>query len=306
MYAGSYSTALGHLDGPLLSATFWTTLGNNLAFFQNGTLLISDKSKIRVVDPGGSNTRTIIDVTTDPTTEYRGICMNQMTGAVYAMNFGRRQVERIYLSGVTNAIFSQAWDFYPSGCAVHPTSGNIIMGSTGRNVNVLNPTTTVLTALLDGSQRSTINALGTASFSHEVYCVWVEPSSGDIIFCDFGNYLNQDGTGAGAVRRYNISSTATTTVFNVTQPISLTPDATGANWCVRQGRLVVRRCSSHVSHLCTGMCGTRTACNLARTTWRRRRFPRSRSLQVSATGNMRSRTPSPALGMRLTALASLQ
>lgn len=227
VYAGSYSTTLGHQDGALLSATFWTTLGNNLAFFQNGTLLISDKSKIRAVDPGGTSTRTIIDATADPTTEYRGICMNQVTGAVYVMNFGRRQVERFSLSGVTTAIFQQSWDFYPAGCAVHPTSGNIIIGSAGRNVNILNPTTTALTTLL-GGQLATVNAIGTASATHGVYCVWVEPISGDIIFCDFGG---SDGSGTGAIRRYNMTSTATTIVFNVTQPISLTPDATGANWC---------------------------------------------------------------------------
>jgi len=251
VYAGSYSTSLGHVDGPLLNATFWTTLGNNLMFFQNGTLLISDQTKIRVVDPGGSSTRTIIDATADPTTTYKGICMNQVTGAVYVMNYGRRQVERIYLNGTKVALFSQSWDFYPSACAVHPTSGNIIVGSTGRNVNIFNPTTSVLTALLDGTQRATVNAIGTASITHEVYCVWVEPSSGDIIFCDYGN---SDGTGLGAIRRYSLSSTATTTVFNVTQPISVTPDATGANWCVRQWLLLVCLCSP--VNILTGTFGT--------------------------------------------------
>jgi hypothetical protein len=49
-----------------------------------------------------------------------------------------------------------------------------------------------------GGFRITVDGVGTAAMSHEPNCVWVEPSSGDIIWCDNGG---TDGSGTGAIRR---------------------------------------------------------------------------------------------------------
>lgn len=96
------------------------------------------------------------------------------------------------------------------------------------NLARVNPSTGAITTLLNGANRLTIDGVGTAAYSHETFCVWVEPSSGDIIWCDYGG---TDGSGTGSIRRRSASTGATSIVFNVTNPNSLVPDATGANWC---------------------------------------------------------------------------
>jgi hypothetical protein len=80
-----------------------------------------------------------------------------------------------------------------------------------------------------GGFRITVDGVGTAAMSHEPNCVWVEPSSGDIIWCDNGG---TDGSGTGAIRRRSAVTGQTSTVFNVSMPAAMTPDATGPNWCV--------------------------------------------------------------------------
>ena len=97
------------------------------------------------------------------------------------------------------------------------------------NLVRVNPSTGASSPLLNGGNRVTVNGVGTAAYSHETYCVWVEPSSGDIIWCDYGG---SDGSGTGAIRRLSAATSATSIVFNVTSPVALTPDATGANWLV--------------------------------------------------------------------------
>ena len=93
---------------------------------------------------------------------------------------------------------------------------------------LVDPSTGATTSLLNGGNRLTIDDVGTAAYSHETFCVWVEPSSGDIIWCDYGG---SDGSGTGSIRRRSASTGNTSTVFSVTSPIALVPDATGANWC---------------------------------------------------------------------------
>ncbi len=121
----------------------------------------------------------------------------------------------------------------------------------------VNPATGAATTLLNGSNRLTVNGVGTAAYSHETFCVWVEPASGDIIWCDYGG---NDGSGTGSIRRRSAATGATSIIFNLTYPFSLTPDATGATWCVRQraaacGRRAVRALSARAA----GTCFTATA-----------------------------------------------
>ena len=227
LYAGN--TQQGHVDGSLLSATFSFNLGSNIAFLQNGTLFIADSTRIRVIDPGGTSTRTIIDATADPNTDYRGICINTATNRVYAVNYGLRRLERIWLNGAKTVV-ATLWNFYPLACTVDPTTGDIIAANTySYNLERVNATTGTRTSLLNGNDRKTINAVGTASYTHEPFCVWVEPTSGDIIWCDAGG---SDGTGSGSIRRYRVATSTASTIFNVNSPVALAPDATGANWFV--------------------------------------------------------------------------
>ena len=216
VYAGSTSTS-GHVDGALTSAaTFSFFNGQSMAFAPNGTLYIADTTNLRVITPGATSTTTL---TTGQA--FTTVCVDSSSGAVYAIDYTAGYLYQLYSNGNKRQICSMSGSL---ACAVEP-SGNIIVAQTfSYNLIRVDPSTGATTALLNGGNRYTIDGVGTAAYSHETYCVWVEPTTGDIIWCDYGG---TDGTGTGSIRRRSAATTATSIMFNITYPRALTLDASG-------------------------------------------------------------------------------
>jgi hypothetical protein len=223
VYAGSSTT--GHTDvSPLTSATFNTFNGNGLAFAPNGTLYVADNPSFRVIDPGATTTRTL---PTSGSPAYTGVCVDSARGFVYAVDYNARTLVQLYGNGNSRTIVGSG--LYALACAVEASGSVIVANTYSYNLVRVNVTTGATTALLNGGNRLTVDGTGTAAYTHEPFCVWTEPVSGDIIWCDYGG---SDGSGTGSIRRRRAATTATSIVFNVSNPTALTPDATGANWFV--------------------------------------------------------------------------
>ena len=155
------------------------------------------------------------------------------------MDYSGGGLYRLFSSGLTYRQLGPASFGSSMACAVD-NNGNVVVARTfSYNLVLLTLAGGVNTAtnLLNGGNRITVNGVGTAAYSHETYCVWIEPVSGDIIWCDYGG---SDGTGTGSIRRRSATTTATSIVFNVTSPKGFAPDATGANWYVAHRSPLVR------------------------------------------------------------------
>ena len=114
----------GHVDGALASATFSLFNGGGLAFAPNGTLYVADNPSLRVVDPGATTTRTLLN---GGGAAYTGVCVNAVTGAVYAVDYGTtKQLVQVYGDGTKRTIQT---GYYALACAVD-NSGYVIVANT--------------------------------------------------------------------------------------------------------------------------------------------------------------------------------
>ena len=222
-FAGAGTTGT-HVDGPLLTATFSGSY-LSMAVAPNSTLYIGDGPAIRAVAYGASVTTT---VAYNASLIFYGICVDPNNAKVYAIGIysgtlcGLYEIRagatvngtmRTIVTGLVNAM----------ACAVD-NNGNVLVAVLASQLVRINPANGALTNLLNGTAASSYMT-GTSpasAFSQVTYCVDVERTSGDILFCD-----NAPVTTVAGIRRINATSSAITTVFNTSAPVNI---AVGPNF----------------------------------------------------------------------------
>ena len=222
-FAGAGTTGT-HVDGPLLTATFsGSYLG--MAVAPNSTLYIGDGPAIRAVAYGASVTTTVAYQTA---LIFLGVCVDPNSAKVYAIgsyagtSCGLYEIRagatvngtvRTIVTGIINGM----------ACAVD-NNGNVLVALYASQLVRINPANGTTTNLLNGTSASSYMT-GTSpasAFSQVTYCVDIERTSGDILFCD-----NAPVTTVAGIRRINATSSAITTVFNSSAPINI---AVGPNF----------------------------------------------------------------------------
>jgi hypothetical protein len=108
-------------------------------------------------------------------------------------------------------------------CAVD-NNGNVLIAQYASQLVRINPANGASTNLLNGTS-GTSYMTGTSpasAFAIVPYCVGVERTTGDILFCDYGNTVAN-----GGIRRISATTSAITTAFNCSTPVSI---AVGPNY----------------------------------------------------------------------------
>ena len=222
-FAGAGTTGT-HVDGPLLTATF-SGVYLGMAVAPNSTLYIGDGPAIRAVAFGSSVTTT---VAYQSALSFMSVCIDPNSGAVYSVasisgtNCGLYEIRagatvngtvRTIVTGIINGM----------ACAVD-NNGNVIVAEYASQLVRINPANGAITNLLNGTSAiSYMTGTSPASaFAQVPYCVDIERTSGDILFCD-----NAAPTTLAGIRRINATSSAITTVFNSSGPVNI---AVGPNF----------------------------------------------------------------------------
>ena len=170
--------------------------------------------------------------------EFRALCTDPSSGAVYALDWEGYRGYQLIGGGVARQIYLNNQDpmWQGKACAVAP-SGQIIMAADQIcNLVRVDPSTGLGTKLLmdngngcldptaTGQWQTATGAaadgVGTAASATHISCVFVRPSDSMIFFCD---------TGSGTLRTYAVDTTVSTLVTAVPGIVSAAFDHTYAN-----------------------------------------------------------------------------
>jgi hypothetical protein len=215
LFAGQQGSG-GHADGASLSAaTFSGAYELALAFAPNNTLYVGDGGSLRAV-AGGQVTTVVSGGYT-----FRGVCVDQSSGAVYVTCYSTMQLYRVH-PGRVDAVYSISYALGAVGCAVD-ASGKVVVasayGANGNRILRFNPATpaSTPTPLAGDGTGATLDGAAAAARVHTPFAVAVD-ASGDVWFTDAG----------GFVRKVDHASGYVSTVYSIVSAggLAITPSGT--------------------------------------------------------------------------------